>query len=177
MPYSSDVFKNTVIEHIKYVNYKKRNAKILDVGPGAGFYGEQLKNHFYIDCIEIHEPYVNTFSLNEKYNNVHVGDILDFDYDGYDYIIMGDVLEHIKKDSAKDLINKITEKNIKCFVAVPFLYEQGAWQGVESEIHHQPDLTERVMETRYPNLNLFLTNNKDEGGYAYYTNYHKFYNL
>jgi hypothetical protein len=72
----------------------------------------------------------------------------------------------------KKLIKDITSKGIKCLVAVPFLYPQDAVDGVESEIHHQEDLTPRIMRIRYPELELFLSNNFING-YAYYTNYLK----
>ena len=66
-----------------------------------------------------------------------------------------------------------SSKGIKCLVAVPYLHQQGAVDGVDSETHHQPDLTPRVMQSRYPDLEIFLTNNYIKQGYAYYTNYIK----
>ena len=102
-----------------------------------------------------------------------IGDITEFEVDDYDYIIIGDVLEHLPVDKAQKLIQSITEKNIKCLVAVPYLCPQDAVDGVESEIHYQWDLTPRIMKSRYPELELFLSNNKING-YAYYTNYHTF---
>jgi len=125
-----------------------------------------------LDAIEIHEPYIEQYDIRKHYKNVFVGDILSFNYDDYDYIIIGDVLEHIPAEAAQELIKDITSKGIKCLVAVPFLCPQDAVDGVESEIHHQEDLTPRIMRIRYPELELFLTNNFIDG-YAYYTNYLK----
>lgn len=174
MPTSSPVHKASIYEHIRTVvlNYLPTNYKILDVGPGEGTYGKALQD-LYIDALEIHEPYIHQYKLNRYYNNVFVGDILDFNYDDYDYIILGDVLEHIPLEPAQKLIKDINSKGIKCLVAVPYLQPQDAVAGVESEIHHQPDLTPRVMQSRYPNLEIFLTNNIVQHGYAYYTNYLK----
>lgn len=174
MPTSSDLFKGAILEHIRYVvwNHLPRDSKILDVGPGIGFYGSWLQD-FYVDAVEIHQPYIEMYRLSKYYENVYNSDILDFDYDDYEYIIIGDVLEHIPVKQAKNLIRDITSKKIKCLVAVPFLCPQDAVGGVESEIHHQEDLTPRIMKSRYPDLELFLTNN-NINGYAYYTNY---YNL
>ena len=173
MPSSTNTFKDVMYEHIRTVvleHLPYRN-KILDVGAGIGVWGSNLQD-LHIDALEIHEPYIKEYGLHRYYNNVIVGDILNFDYDDYDYIIIGDVLEHIKVEPAQKLIKDITSKGIKCMVAVPYLHEQGAVGGVESEIHHQPDLTPRIMKSRYPDLEVFLSNNIVHG-YAYYTNYIK----
>mgnify|MGYP001182755083 FL=1 len=174
MPTSLPVHKDSVFEHIRTVvlNHLPTHYKILDVGPGEGTYGAALQD-LYVDALEIHEPYVHQYRINRYYNNIFIGDILNFNYDDYDYIILGDVLEHLHTAHAQKLIKDINSKGIKCLVAVPYLHEQDAVNGVESEIHHQPDLTPRVMQSRYPDLEIFLTTNTLHQGYAYYTNYLK----
>ena len=173
MPSSINSFKQSMFEHIRTVvlEYLPGRYKILDVGPGEGIWGKHLQD-LNVDAVEIHEPYIKEYELHNYYNNVFVENILDFNYDDYDYIILGDVLEHIHVEPAQKLIKDITSKGIKCMVAVPYLHEQGAVGGVESEIHHQPDLTPRVMKSRYPDLEVFLSTNYIQG-YAYYTNYLK----
>ena len=173
MPFSSPDLKEAIFQHIRTVayNHLPKFHKILDVGPGCGTYGMNLSD-LNLDAIEIHEPYIEQYDIRKHYKNVFVGDILSFNYDDYDYIIIGDVLEHIPAEAAQNLIKDITSKGIKCLVAVPFLCPQDAVDGVESEIHHQEDLTPRIMRIRYPELELFLTNNFIDG-YAYYTNYLK----
>ena len=173
MPFSSSDLKEAIFQHIRTVasTFLPHPYKILEVGPGYGVYGRHLSD-LGMDAVEIYKPYTNQYNLREYYKNVFVDNILSFNYDGYDYIIMGDVLEHIPTQDAQRLITDITLKGIKCLVAVPFLASQDAVNGVESEIHHQEDLTPRVMKSRYPELELFLSNNLVKG-YAYYTNYHK----
>lgn len=173
MPTSSSDLKEAIFEHIRTVVLEQlpKRYKILDVGPGMGTYGMSLSD-LNIDALEIYEPYVKQYNIKQYYKNVFIGDILKFDYDDYDYIILGDVLEHIPVKDAKKLIQDITSKGIKCLVAVPFLCPQDAVHGVESEIHHQEDLTPRIMKSRYPELEIFLSNNKING-YGYYTNYLK----
>jgi len=80
---------------------------------------------------------------------------------------MGDVLEHIPANDAQALITKMEIEGKKCMVAIPYLYEQGEWEGNIYETHHQPDLTPQVMERRYPTLR-HLRGNAE---YAYYVNY------
>ena len=166
MPYSYEEYKEEIKKH--FIDYIPKSTKILDVGAGCGTYSHLLKPHgFTIDCIEIWESYISKFNLHEHYNKVHIGNILDFDISPYDYIIMGDVLEHLSSKDGQILIGKIQELNKKCLVAVPYEYEQGAFGGNPYEIHLQSDLTPMKMKNRYPLLDLLYGNNE----YGYYINY------
>jgi hypothetical protein len=120
-----------------------------------------------MDGIEIHEPYVEMFKLNYFYNKLIVGNILDFNIDGYELIIMGDILEHINYTEAKSLLEKIQSKGIKMMVAVPYLFEQGEYLNNIYETHLQPDLTEEIFLERYPMLHLIF----GDGHYGYFTNF------
>lgn len=166
MPYSSTDFKDDVLEHI--LNNVKTTDNILDVGAGCGTYGKMLRKHYYqIDAIEIFTPYIEKFKLNEIYNNVFNINILAFNFSQYDYIIMGDVLEHIPKYEAINLVMRISDAGKKCLIAVPYLYEQGEYDGNIHETHHQPDLTHEIFLNRYPSMHLLFNNQ----GYGYYINY------
>ena len=165
MPHSYNDYKL----EIRYF-FKKTiqvGTKILDVGPGAGTYWNVVHGLGYkMDCIEIHKPYIKEFKLKEKYDNVFEGNILDFDISKYEVIILGDILEHLKIKDAQSLITKITEKKIKCLVAVPYEMEQGEYEGNKYEEHLQPDLTPEIMLERYPELKLLIGNER----YGYYIN-------
>jgi 2-polyprenyl-3-methyl-5-hydroxy-6-metoxy-1,4-benzoquinol methylase len=166
MPYSYSLFKTEVREY--FLSKLDPQTKILDVGCGSGGYSQLLKQDFpLIDGIEIHEPYVGMFNLRAAYNNLIIGNILDFDVDGYELIIMGDVLEHITFPEAKNLLEKIHSKGIKMMVAVPYLYEQGAEFDNVHETHLQPDLTEELFLMRYPMMHLIFGDNH----YGYFTNF------
>lgn len=161
MPYSYGDYKNEVIHHIK--EHTSEYSKILDVGPGAGTYGSMLR-HLDIEALEIHPPYIQMFKLNEIYKKIYIGDIRDFDVSEYDYIIMGDVLEHLTVEESKSVLNKMKDK--KVMVAVPYLFEQGEEMGNIYETHHQPELTHELMIERY-GLTPLYTNER----YGYYINY------
>lgn len=165
MPYSSTAFKEEVKVHL--LENIPEMARVLDVGPGAGTYGEMLNSERIIDAVEIFEPYIEMFNLRNKYTKVFNGNILSFDLSPYDYIIMGDVLEHIPKYEAISLIKRINDEGIHCLVAVPYLYEQGEYMNNIHEVHHQADLTHEIFLQRYPSMKLLF---KDEG-YGYYINY------
>jgi hypothetical protein len=164
MPESYHFYKSEIRQYFKFHvgTYKK----ILDVGPGIGTYSNLLRSLGYqMDCIEIWEPYVHEYNLKDKYDNVHIGSIVDFDISAYDFIILGDVLEHLSTKDAKELINKIDSSGKECLVAVPYEMEQGEYYGNVHESHLQPDLTPEVIKNRYPSLHELYANNF----YGYYT--------
>ena len=166
MPYSYDYFKIEVGKHI--IKTQPQSSKILDVGAGSGKYGSMLRMWFNdIDALEIFEPYIEQFKLKEIYNNVHIGNIIDFDIDMYDYIIMGDILEHLSIEDAHNLLTKIHLGGKKCLVAIPYTMEQGEVNGNIYETHLQPDLTHEVFLFRYPMMKELYRNFE----YGYYINY------
>lgn len=163
MPESYKFFKPEIKQYFKH--HVPASTRILDVGPGIGTYSNLLRELGYsIDCIEIWEPYVHEYNLHDKYDNVHIGNIVDFDISEYDYIILGDVLEHIDAEGAQKLINSIIDSGKQCMVAVPYEMEQGEYYGNVHETHLQPDLTHAVMKDRYPQLTELYSNNF----YGYY---------
>lgn len=166
MPYSYSLFKNEIRNHI--VDNFPTETKILDVGAGSGTYGRMLRPHYNIvDAVEIFPNYIQMFNLHEIYGNIHIADILEFDYSNYDYVIMGDILEHIPTEKAQDLLNRMHNTGKKVLIAVPYQYEQGEEFGNIHETHHQPDLTIGVMYQRYPMLRLLYGDDK----YGYFINY------
>lgn len=166
MPGSYDYFKSDVKVHL--LNNVNVNSKILDVGPGYGTYGNLLKPEYTnVDAVEIWQPYVEQFNLRSIYQNIYISDILNFDYSTYNYLILGDVLEHISLSDAQLLISNITSSNKQCLVAVPYMYPQGEHDGNIFETHLQPDLTPVNVLQRYPQLSCLFNNDV----YGYYINY------
>jgi 16S rRNA A1518/A1519 N6-dimethyltransferase RsmA/KsgA/DIM1 with predicted DNA glycosylase/AP lyase activity len=165
MPGSYSIGKKEIINFIKQ-NFDSKT-RILDVGPGYGTYGKHLNDKYEIDCVEIFPKYIDDYELNKIYKNIFISDICDFDFNNYDLLIIGDVLEHITVDRAISLINKINTLNKKVMVAVPYQYEQGEWGGNIYETHHQPDLTPNIMSERYPSLKIYF----DYPEYGYYFNF------
>lgn len=141
MPTSTGYFKSETKDYILR-NYN-RSIKILDIGPGVGTYYHMLDPEGYanIDCVEVFPNYVVDYKLTEKYKKVILGDVtkLDINFDEYDLIILGDVLEHIALEDAKTLLNKMKGSNV--IVAIPFNSEQGIHFDNVHEIHLQADLT------------------------------------
>lgn len=166
MPFSYSYFKKEFKEHL-YANFNT-NIEILDVGAGCGTYGDLLKQDFTnIDGIEIFEPYKDQFDLDKIYRHLYIGDIKDLNIFLYNYIIMGDVIEHMSVEDAQALLEKIYQNNIYCMVAIPYIMPQGDVGGNEYERHLQDDLTHELFIERYPMMQLLIRNEH----YGYYVNY------
>jgi phospholipid N-methyltransferase len=166
MPYSYGEYKLEIRDHI--VDNFPNSTRILDVGPGSGSYGRLLKQHYpQLDAVEIFPHYIDQFNLQEFYRNIYIGDILDFDVTNYDYIILGDVLEHIPVDKAISLMYKFYNAGKKVLVAVPYKFIQGEEFGNIYETHHQDDLTIAIFYQRYPMFRLIYGDLK----YGYFINY------
>ena len=152
MPWSYNNF-NTYISVFVANNFM--NSKILDVGPGAGKYSELLKGMYTeIDGVEIFEPNIEKFNLNENYSAVYNEDITKFNFekDKYDLAIMGDILEHLSIEDSHKTLEYLTGQGTDVLVVVPYEYEQGSVGGNDHEAHLQDDLTHLIMQERYPQL-------------------------
>ena len=167
MPHSYNFYKEDIKEWI--IKNVPRHKRILDVGPGVGTYSTMLRTHGYrMDAVEIFAPYIKKYDLINKYDNVFVDDICKFDFKDYDFIILGDVLEHLHKEDAIDLYKRMVEQRKEFLVAVPWMMEQGEHEGNIYETHHQPDLTPEVLKKRYPKLKRAFEN--EYYGYYYHLN-------
>jgi hypothetical protein len=160
MPTSYIDFKEDIKNYI-YSNFDK-NIKILDIGPGQGTYSDLLTDYKNIDCVEVYKPYVQKFNLKQKYKNVYVSNILDFEFDHYDVIIMGDILDHIDVKDSKKLISKLYNKCDEIIVSVPYLADFNHLydEPNRNELHIQVDLTSIIMYSRFPELKLRWENNR-----------------
>lgn len=141
------------------LNNVNKDERILDVGFGSGVYGKILKAFYYkhVDGVDIWGKDIEEMGLNYIYDNIFIEDVLDFEFDHYDLIIMGDVLEHISLENSKKLLNKFVEgdKASKLFIQVPYMYENhNEWHGNPNEVHLQDEINEEYMEREFPFLEL-----------------------
>jgi hypothetical protein len=168
MPTSYPLYKDSVKNW--FLQNVSLNASILDIGAGCGTYSDLLRGYGYkMHAVEIWEPYIKQYDLNNKYSCVYKENILKMPFDlldTYDFFILGDVLEHLSVEDAQCLMNFLKIKGKRYLVAVPYVMEQGEYEGNVHEAHLQPDLTPENMLERYPDLELLYGNNY----YGYYTN-------
>lgn len=128
--------------------------KILDIGSGWGKYRWILPEYEF-DAVEAWEPYVRQHKLDAYYDKVFIGEAIDYSYPyRYGAVILGDVLEHMTIGDAQNFLHHAYDHADLVVVAVPFLHPQGEEEGNPYEAHLQEDLTEAVMEQRYPDLTL-----------------------
>jgi hypothetical protein len=155
MPHSYSLGKPEAVDYI--LKNVSKKAKILDVGPGVGTYSDLLTPHGYVlDGVEIYMGYIKAYDLHNKYRLVFCDDIMTFNTSRYNFIILGDVLEHLEEKDAQSLLGRIG----RCLVAVPYLCPQSGvefeHEGIKlvnpHEEHKQADLTPENMLTRYPAL-------------------------
>ncbi len=108
---------------------------ILDIGVGFGRWGilfrEFLEIWEYgeyngewkriIDGVEVYPRYIRDYH-HYFYNNVHIGDALEFmknTKNQYDLINCGDVIEHFTKDEGKELIELCLKKAKYVLINIP----------------------------------------------------------
>lgn len=136
-----------VTAHIRH--YFPKDATILDVGAGWGKYRFLLSDYPNMDACEVWQPYIEAEKLEELYSRVFAVDICDLHDVFYDVIIMGDVLEHIGRERAIPLIEKLKSSCRQLYVVVPYKYHQGEVHGNKYEIHLQDDLTDELVRELY----------------------------
>ena len=151
MPYSADENRSLVRDFVVSNGIKT----VIDIGPGAGRYADVLSDLSidYIDAVEVWEPYVSEFSLNDKYRHVHILDIREFETENsYDLVIFGDILEHMSEEEAKDVWSRARNYAKWGLISVPIVhYPQGPEFGNPYEVHVQDHLTpEQIREVYGP---------------------------
>lgn len=108
----SDIWANSRLRAIKDI---AKEGSILDLGCGSGYIGESFDSAVFAE-MDINE-------LKKVKGNKRVvlnAEELSFKKESFDYVICGDVLEHIKNDDVvlKE-INRILKKNGKAVITVP----------------------------------------------------------
>lgn len=155
--------KNEVIAWIRQ-NFPQCST-CLDVGPCDGKWAYMLGNYLVMDAVEIYQPYIYWYQLQSKYRFVACADIAGYQYEWYDLVIFGDVIEHMTVEQAQKAIEYASHHCSKMIVAVPYQYKQGPMRGNKYETHIQDDITPEIFNERYPGFTL-LYSVPDK--YAYY---------
>jgi len=107
---------------------------VLDIGIGFGKYGFLAREYLdiyefryqrnewriRIDGIEIFSKYIDELQ-RLIYDNIYIGDALDGlkRLGNYDLILLIDVIEHLEKERAKQLLKLVGEKSKTALVATP----------------------------------------------------------
>ncbi len=160
--YSGTSFPFGKMETINFIEatFPDKNSKILDVGPGRGIYNALLKQKGYkfFDAVEVYLPYIEAFELKKIYDNVFHSNIIGFEYEHYNIVIMGDVVEHLHVQDAQRVVKYAQEHSDLVLIAVPYLMEQKGSQLDGSGDHRQPDLTREIFLERFSGFKLLVDN-------------------
>ena len=112
---------------------------VLDVGAGDGKWGRLLNGLVpRITALEIWLSYVERYHLSETYTGVVVEDARKFArYADYDVIILGDVLEHLCRKDALNLIATLKEAGDRIYLTIPITkcVQDGTVYGNPYETH------------------------------------------
>jgi hypothetical protein len=138
VPYSSDQFDTDIEAFLR----AESASSYLDLGPGAGKYGRMIRRinpDALTAAVECDEEYVAHFKLEDIYDVVHHGRI-ETTFDDLpdltaDIVILGDVIEHLKKSDGVDLLNYLIYRCRYCLVVYPHKYVQYGWRGHKAEAH------------------------------------------
>lgn len=168
MPYSHPAHYPSVVNLIR-TNFPSNSTRILDVGVGSGTY-RNLLPEYTMDGIEVYSKYIQDFNLESRYRKIFNVDVVDFEFNAneYELVIMGDVLEHLSVVDALNVLKSIKDSGMSLLIQVPYMYEQGIYDGNDHEIHLPSDLTHDVFLDRYSEFGFELLNRDDVCG-AYYT--------
>lgn len=94
--------------------------RVVDIGAGEGKWGRLLHDLLPIDALEIWQGYIERHSLTQHYDTVYRVDARQFDgWTNYEVAIMGDVLEHMPKPDANELVATILSQGLTIFLSVP----------------------------------------------------------
>lgn len=129
------------INHIVSMVHQVPHNRILDIGCGYGKYGLLLREYLNekpqrIDAVEAWQPYIDKFHwLKCIYDAVYNKDAINLTkefLDGYDVVMINDVIEHIEKEKAIELISRIKGHVI---IATPSTFFTQEFEGNPFEQH------------------------------------------
>ncbi len=132
---------------------------VLDIGPGWGTYAKLLKRKGEVwHAVEIHEPYINKFKLNNFYDKIFIENIVDFThtekFNSYDLVIMGDIIEHLSKEDGIATLRKVLAFSKYCIISLPLDEETQTDQ--ENNFEHWQNPHERHL-ARWSNSGFIKT--------------------
>lgn len=128
-----------------------RPETVTDIGPGEGTYAKLFRpvhKGIWWTAIEIHKPYVtkyklrNTKTRTDRYDEIHVEDVRGADNHLFhrDLVIAGDVLEHMPREDAVTLLQRIEAAGAwNILISLPIVEApQGEVDGnpAEEHVHH-----------------------------------------
>jgi Methyltransferase domain len=120
-------------------------SSVCDIGPGSGKYsriirGKSKQHGFacHLTAVEIDASYVERFKLRDLYDEVIIDDainLLRMPRRRFDFVIMGDCIEHMRKSDGIDLINFLIYRTGYICIIYPQAWQQDDHEGHAAEAH------------------------------------------
>jgi len=175
MPHSKKAGKATIQEWVVILKAEGeiRHNRVLDLGVGSGGYYNWF-NHRYVGkdkdwaidkgelagahwtSIEVWTPYIKEFDLETKYNTLVNEDIRIVNYSAlglFDVAFAGDVLEHMSKEDAVSVVDKVLKVSKYLMINIPIIhYPQGESHGNPYEEHIKDDWSHGEMLSTFPQI-------------------------
>lgn len=124
---------------------------IIDVGAGQGVYARlarQVDPAVRVVGVEVFFPSVREYELQRLYSEIIIADVRWLSWDRVintfspDVVILGDVLEHMPRADAIEVMDALSWRNVPTLVSLPVVhYPQGEVDGnpYEEHVHHWSD--------------------------------------
>jgi hypothetical protein len=166
--------KPEILEWFK--NNQTEITRILDIGAGSGTYLDLIKTNNSICnstewvAIEAWHPYIIEFDLEKKYNVVVNSDVKTLDWNklgNFSVAIAGDVLEHMSKNDAIELVDKVLDKCSTLIISIPIIHmPQDEINGNPFEVHIKDDWSHTEVLETWPQYikNFYVKNHRSKIG-------------
>lgn len=116
--------KHEIIKYYKFFNENiEKGSKVLDVGCGIGYVSSKLAEKASIVVgIDINKKQIEIAKKKNNKSNIKyvLADIFDYDFnEHFDYVVLSNVLEHIKE--RKELLIKLKKISNNLLIRVPLI--------------------------------------------------------
>ncbi len=182
MPHSKKAGKPIIVDWVNQLKSQNKlvHNTTLDIGPGEGPYLNWLKHKYqgggdkfqtlkqnWIQNagplanskwtgVEIWTPYIEKYDLKNRYDVIINEDIRKIDYSNigpFDVAIAGDVLEHMSKEDAVNVVDSVLKISNYLFISIPIIhYPQAEAHGNPYEAHVKDDWSHSEMMDTFPQI-------------------------
>lgn len=160
MPKSNSAGKMWSYKLVSQLHARAPLQRILDVGAGLGIYARFREPGQHWTAVEAWAPYVKSYALHTLYDHVIVADIRYLDWQRVaplDLVICGDVLEHMSKEDALDVVHRALDHARVVLISLPVTYAaQGELLGNPFEVHVKPDWSHPECMESFPDICLAM---------------------
>jgi hypothetical protein len=155
MPMSSTEGKDWIRDRVRALGADEP-VSVLDIGPGVGTYAKLLAGPGVgrLTAVEVWEPYVATYRLNEYYDEIIIGDARTTALPAADVVVLGDVVEHMTRDEGIDLWQRSCAAARRAvYLSIPIVhYPQGEIEHNPYEVHVEEDWSHETVLATFPGI-------------------------